>query len=52
MGLLRRRMGWILVCTNRRVAEDIRVTSSNTDSLGYNVEWNAIHRLNVILINN
>jgi hypothetical protein len=46
MSLLRRRKGWMLVCTNRRVAMEIRVISSDTDVLGSDVEWKAIHRLN------
>jgi hypothetical protein len=50
MSLLRRRTGWILVCTSWCVAEDIRVISSDTDSLGRDVEWNAIHWLNVLLV--
>lgn len=50
MSLLRRRAVWNLVYTNQRVAEDIRVISSDMDSLGRDVEWNAIHRLNVLLL--
>jgi hypothetical protein len=50
MSLPRRRTGWILVRTNRYVTEDIRVIGNDTDSLGHDVEWNAIHRLNVLSI--
>jgi hypothetical protein len=52
MSLLRRRAAWILVYTNQRVAEDTQVISSDTDSLVRDVEWNVIHRFNVLLIKN